>query len=690
MSAISLVLLLPICLIVGVMRWRRGGVPLPTTAPRAGLATRGVEALALAALGSIFLVLLAIGREMPSELDQVYPALAKAYLFAAGCAAAGALLAVVAALLWRTWAGGLIMVAVIVAYGYAGEHQLLWFAPPGAADVVNFYTIGENDEYTGVNLWVNGVYLGPTPVTMTINQFLAKVPYWPEAPNGFTEREFMGSKNRDLPKPWFRFALPRYLKQRNPQQWSDSDRYYYGQIELDGEWGIGDVGSSGGSTNGQVTRQASDVSMEFPKRDGRIKAHLEQARQTNYVVDDAWWQTMEAYSRSACRVRRKEMERDPELGRMMTAWASRRYDLGKVGDARSAADMLQRICAEADELGWYDTTSVAGAAVEWLVPYLDPEQLVEAAGGLLAQSYSGYRVRRSASSDKFYFSTRVRDGDRNENRWPPSAFTVAHAVWKMDQRLDAEDDTTANVIETRVLPELVYRYGSHQGKLNRPLEIATAMGWPGAYRFLVRHDWRREVHTWQDDSAKYVGQDTFVNVWLHLLLCLNTDDGRAFRLKYKHRLQDTATQIVRGANGDVNLKHLRFMFLDMELGDKSPAMLYWKQFVSLTRDKGFWGLKNRFDYLACMEPVPPAQMYVDAWAAATENPSVSPMYDLRLLPAEKHLAVLEAWISRIETIIADPTQASQPWMKPTTLNDEVLPQLKRQLQQVQRELANSN
>ena len=129
------------------------------------------------------------------------------------------------------------------------------------------------------------------------------------------------------------------------------------------------------------------------------------------------------------------------------------------------------------------------------------------------------------------------------------------------------------------------------------------------------------------------------------------------------------------------------MFLDLELGDQSPAMLYWDQFVRLTRDKGFWGLHSRFRYLACMEPLPSVQMYVDAWAAATHDPGTSAWNGLAESRTEKRLAVLEAWISRVETVVADPTQAKQPWMKQPTLKDELLPRLKRQAKWLRTELA---
>ena len=88
-----------------------------------------------------------------------------------------------------------------------------------------------------------------------------------------------------------------------------------------------------------------------------------------------------------------------------------------------------------------------------------------------------------------------------------------------------------------------------------------------------------------------------------------------------------------------------------------------------------------------LEPLPSAQMYVDAWAEATQDPGTNAVLSLRLLPTRKRLAVLEAWIGRAEAILADPVQASRPWMKPSTLNDELLPQLKRELEQLRSELA---
>ena len=486
-------------LVAAVLAWRhRLKAPtLALPARRPGAAVRLAEGLALAMVGTALLAMLLAGGPIPwSDLDLVkanLPELYGAWSIALALAAAGLALVLATAALWRTWAAALLMAGWLAGAMWflaGGTDGLAVFMKSPPDEFITFYTLAPRPDFPHVQLYVNGVHLGEAPVTMTMEEFLAKVPYWPEPPEGLTENQLLSWEEQKTARPWFYFTafIPKPDRQAGPEQ-----RRYYAQAELDGEWGHG-FGGGGGGGGGRIRHYDSDLSFRFPKFDARVRQHIEQAAQAGFRVDAAWVAEAETFGNRTWQLLRERIAKNPPYQQILDQWAALHYRLPEPMSADDAREALERIAAEAYRLGKYDTLSVAGAATDLVVPHLDVGWLVRAANDALRSNYGGYGYSSSGGGFSVHGS-----GQR-----PLRDYVVAHAVWRMDQRLDARDDSQPNRIETEVLPTLVYR-SRDASEHNLALDLAVRLGWPGAFDFIYRHNWSRQVSTWTDPDAVNVG-----------------------------------------------------------------------------------------------------------------------------------------------------------------------------------------
>ncbi|HUT28203.1 MAG TPA: hypothetical protein VMX13_00315 [Sedimentisphaerales bacterium] len=672
------VTLLVLLRLLGFSKSANGAKSLPKSAPAGNRVSRAAEAIIMLCAGVAILVFTATNPStngMLLRLDQLRPAFAATNVIVALCAGFGVLIAALICRLWRTSPAAILMTIVLCAYGW------LLNGPPGelierldpqgsTRPMVPFCLRLSRSSAVGAELWVNGVCLGKMPVQTTIEEFLEKVPYWPEPPEGYKDRTDevhkqhynpRGGRGYSIYQRWAQFELPELPRQyRIGPRPETEGRYYYARVKYDDEWGYFDGGGGGGGGGGRYTYRASRYfPAVFPKRQQRLEKMLDKARLSDYRVDADWFRTMETFGPDGPLAIRRAMDKEPDMINVLDDWATWKYGLDQVTDAESAWSVFQRICAEADLLQSYSTAGVAGRAVELLAPHLDAQRVVKRAVKLIHSTrIYGWSSWMLNGRLQFGFSYRPEGlatglgrtlagshGGRG-NRLPVSGYAVAHAVWMLDEFLDAQDDSTPNIVERKVVPALLCWHNDWTPSLR----IAACLGGPDIGRFLWRQNWRSAADQVPFKHRTHLaGED--VNGWLFLLANLRSPQGAKFRREHARTLMDMADRIHPESIEDYGLlgqNPFGFLFIDNNL-----ALKYWPRFRARTasRDKGYRALKQQFHYLVNMEPVSTVDMYVNAWRAYSHD------YDnfQEALSALKNLAESkkEKVISAIEQAIKE-------------------------------------
>ncbi|MEX1016067.1 MAG: hypothetical protein WDZ31_04910 [Phycisphaeraceae bacterium] len=694
-------------LVVGVMvavpaaalAWRRRRTLRPARSmPGPGWSTRLVETGTLGALGVAALLPLVWERTFIELPDLARPEVRQAYMIALALTGLGLLIAMLTAM-YSNWCGGLLLVVLVCFashWGFAG-HSPTWMqlVSEPQRKQAGWLVFGPKPGYRGVQLHVNGVHLGELPVTISMEAFEARVPYWHQPPEGLSERDLLFEDGQEhLDRPWGLLKLPvRDLRYTWPPSHGHDERHYYAQVELDGEWGTFYGGGGMGGSQSHIAYAQRGLRPRFPGYDERVREHLQAAQETNGQVDAAWFATMASFAPRGEAMLLSRAKEDPALQRVVDTWVNHRYALNEVRDADDAWRLLERIADEAEKRGAYDMASITGAAVERLVPYLDPERLTDTAVAAIRAGYGGYNSGRLDADRLVSLSTHTSVESRIMARRPQPIrhHVFAHAVWTMHEHLQAQGGSGPNVVQRRVLDALVYSY-PHNHRSNRALNRALAMGWPDGYRFMSRQPWHRSAYSPSDEFGMRVGNGGYVNVWLYRLLCLEMPDGQRFRTRYSQYLRQTADTIVEASSGYIDIDELKFLFLDPQLGNMSPGMTYWPRFKELTatpqNGSGYWGLLARVQYLIRLEPHATVPMYVEALRAS--EGSLGGDYaanHLEQLPPDKERAVLEAWVSELKQILENPPEPMEPWMQPERINEEHvgLHRLHRRLNKLERD-----
>lgn len=652
-----------ILVVIGYLIARRAGW-LPTAKTLAASATsasspsRIAEAIALLCAGVVIGVFTATNRStggLLTMLDQLRPEFAATNVAVAVCAAAGVLLASLVCLLWRTWAGVILITVVLGGYGLVlnGPEQIIeYLAPEGATRPMDSYIITlTGSSVVDADLWVNGVHLGKTPIKTTLDEFVSKVPCWPQPPEDFNDDEFIvphysthGPYHRaykrwmrleipDPPKTWRQKRRERKMERRilrnmdaderrAARKAEEQSRTYYAQVRLGNEWGYSSHGSGAGGGGGRYTRRLhSNFHVILPDRDNRLEMLLDKARLNDYLVDEDWFETMETYGCDGWLAVRQAMDEEPQMLHLLDAWATWHYNLDQVIDSKSAWEKLEQIGLEANRRQWYATSSVAGRAVELLVPKLDGKRLVDKAAKIVAStSLYGWHTWRMNDRPQFGISYRPEGlptgvtgaynayGGGWGQRLPVSAYVVAHAVWMLDYMLDLEDDSVTNIVE-KELGAAIVRWHYENVFL---LRIAARLGGPDVEHYLLRQNWRAKANglPWPQQMS-IRGKE--VNGWLYLLANLRSPAGQRFRRQHSQHIMQMADTVVQEVFHKLEDK-LNFLFLDLGLGEDCLAYKYWPRFRTLTDQKRPRdALRLQFEYLARMEPGIGVQMYVDSW-----------------------------------------------------------------------------
>ncbi|MHC4086128.1 MAG: HEAT repeat domain-containing protein [Planctomycetota bacterium] len=619
---------------------------LANSAPAGNRITRMSEATVLLCAATAIFVFIATNTSTGGRmliLDELHPVFASVNRTVAICAGVCLLLSVLVCLFRRTFVATILAAFVLIVYATllngpgellekmagkeATERQVTWTINIGGCDV------------KGAELWVNGNRLGTLPYTTTPEEFKSKVPYWAEAPAEMQNREDFwkvpeyspwSSRGYDFNgRRWATIVMPgenakRWGSHRHDTEGDKKARTYYAQVKFGNEWGYS-RGRSGGGGGGRYIYHANTTigRVRFPEREKRMETLLDKARLADYQPVDDWFDAIETFGEDAVIAIRQLIATEPQMDDVLIRWARRKYKLDQVNNEMSAWRAFKAICGEADSERAYSTTSIAGKAVELLVPMLDSEILANKAIKIVRSTNRyGWYHWQLAGQKHFGYAERpkgLRTGSRRtmgewrgggRNKLPIHAYAVAHAVWKMDEWLGKQDPLHENIIEQKVVPEYV---AQNYNDINR-LKLANHIGSKQLDRYLLRQDWRADAKSlpW-DQELRIMG--TQINGWLYLLSTIDSPAGRTFRRDQYHRVVELADSILKQSHETDWDTQLDFLFLELELGEKSLAWRYWPRYrrkvkgVFDPQDK----LQLQYEYLSRMEPYSTVQMYVECW-----------------------------------------------------------------------------
>ncbi|MEZ5942995.1 MAG: hypothetical protein R3C18_16500 [Planctomycetaceae bacterium] len=501
------------------------------------------------------------------------------------------------------------------------------------------------DNIEGADLWINGVHLGKTPYETTDIELFSKVKPWEHDER--REAEKMGGDERVV------YHTP---QGQMLTQWGwcplhlhgvqDSSNLYY-RVELNGVSGYSHVSSqeSVGPSNSPDWVRLMTLDTVFPAWETSIEELLDRARMNNYEVDAEWWDAFESYGSFASQRLNGALREEPQLKQLLMRRAERKVQLDSVIDAASAWRVLMEIEAQVSQAHEYHSESDMGLAVDFLVPFLDEEQLVNYALiamkrwpradlGSTMWTTTGFGTYGTAGTNHGTFGG---SGHGDEvGAWP-----IAHAVWRLDQRLDAAsrptlaqgdlngsletwiDPTTDNLVERRIVPELI--------KLSREnsnaVRYAGVLGGSAYERFVVRHNWREPATDPFNGNVRIGVSEVYMNGWFHKLVRLDSPLGTEFRRQQKDRLLDIArdafdeNSIMVGSIPD----GVEYLFLDSGNAGNRPslAMQFWPKFDGMmhavpehSRQEA---LRESWTYLARMWPESTEEMFAKSFADAAEN-----------------------------------------------------------------------
>lgn len=677
------------------------GGRLPGKAPRPGRWARYAEALALALVGGTILILCSGDHLL--HLDDLSPAGFRQYFTV--MAAVGLIIAGAVALAARTGRTGLaafILAAALAWYGtylntgdkfrWAKSRPGMNLKPmnlnemnrPTVDTVLEIHLMrviaGCDFEFTGADLWLNGVRLGKTPVKISISELQRHVPRWDAPPPTLKEQPFKSVEAT----PWtlhhencYRW-IPHYLRDRSIGESGGDSIKYYVQAKLDGEQGFAKFFAY--SVVGSEELLPVKVGVTFPQAEARLERLLAQARAKDYAVDDAWFKAMERYGDPVWEFLADLAQQEPGFAPILRQRTERLFGLDRLKTPEQNWTFLESTMKEADRVDAYDTDSTVGQAMALVAPHLDPDRLAALAEDLIPRykmvAYSGKRIRGRFEFGSPRFS---RQGSQqtvngrgtegwlrvlgwNESYPPPSAFVVAHAVWVAQQHLKAQAPNQPTPFETRVAMQLMRWYDVNQDYMR----LAIALGGPEVDRFLMRKYQQTAANPDPRNHAdqQMVGMGMQVNKWLYLAALRKDAYGRAFRAEpnVANSLMPIAGDVAKEGTSFFDDDLAGALFCDGALGTRSVGYQFWPRFRQFVRSRMWEELTMEMRYLVRLEPLATPQMYAEVWRDSrakdhdhpTEgNPGSVIISELRPLAPARQAAALRAIIPEVERELAE-------------------------------------
>ena len=505
---------------------------------------------------------------------------------------------------------------------------------------IDEYHFTVDDGMTGVDLWINDVYIGQTPVVIDVREFRDKVQPVSQPPQNATEGL---SENKVR---YMGFNLNKNDASLRRGGFVESQDYaYYARVSFNGFEGYGSIGqnSSSSSSNGQISIKSTgfDIQVDFPVLQKRAELLLDQARLNNYIVDEDWIEGLESLGDLAWKAlyytayrqwfldgtnlynkfsHIEPMVTEPGLITILDQWASLRFGLDQIDDPESAWQAFLRVKEEAT-LSGYTIADITGHALRMLIPRLDTTQFTRWACQQIQELDQG----SSAYQLLLGWKPALQGINLWQNRWRSSDAFVVDAIWFMDQYLDQQNDRVFNSIEEDVCEQILVQ---HFPTYPQALLFAARLGGEGVDRVFERA-WRRS----QKGDPRFIQTQSFwgtsiSEVWLFLLAHLDNEAGRMFRQSHADDMlslvQSMLTENPQNPQGNLFcMGELDFFTLDTDRGSDCVGARLWPRlnsiFKSLKDDYGNTLLQKQWKCLLLVEPSLPLETYVECWQENVED-----------------------------------------------------------------------
>jgi len=662
-------------------------VPKPSTPARIA------ETLILGAIGAIIFWIIATTEHtngLMLDLKNQSPEIVRASLICGGVALVGYLLSITLAAFGRSVKATILMTITLVGYGIAlngsGHFSAIRRAERETAkaefeavllDPQITLNIGPI-KLTGVDMWVNGVNLGKTPVVMPLSELLDKIPDWVEPPVDQVSdeaRAYAKANNHQgtgftFDKRWCPFSLPKShffqpqkLRPDLREKLQLRKRSCYARIVFDGHDGISSGGSRG---NGGGKEYDIMIRFQLPHYEAVIERLLDQARLADYDVTAPWFEAFEAFGLDGWNTFRKAIAEEPKMERVLSAWAKWKYGTRRLHSSREALPLLQLIAEQADEENNYDTSGLAGHAVTQLAPHINTKDLADWSLKLIRRtSHEGFRDWQNhlarntqtwivSRNNVPRWSTvsgvvRTDSNGRSEGRLSPSDLVFAHAMVVNLQHADPGSPHSIK-IRDQLAQCLLHRYT--ESSAATALQLAAKLGSPMMEKYILGKTARMQ---W-DDMGEYYRRRTpnlggvDVNFWWYLAAHLDSPEGKSFRHNHMEQIMEMADAIMQSYPDHYEVApRLGFMF--MKSGSKktppehqSLARQYWPRFLATFSVNHFHNATaTKAAYLVAAEPEFSASEYVDVFADAPDVHDATESFKvLDALPLTKRTEVLDA------------------------------------------------
>ena len=397
----------------------RGRKIRSVSAPRANKVTKMTESISLFSGGIVILIYLGCFKNgLLLSLDKLRPAFAATHIIVASVFLTFILLGVFISWIGRTsWA---VILVTIFLFCYSAimkqsafnkpSYFMTLIAPKYSWEPIVNYSFEVNNGLEGAEIWINGVFLGTSPLKMTGREFLEKVPLLTEPPEGFSD------ENKNRPKGnWFRFTM--WVPKRNEDYKSPSmdmfveTKNYYARIGYNGEWANSAVGGTGGGGGGfrydykvSFTGSIPGISKLYQIKKNRFNMAIQKARLLDYQVDKAWLETIDTYGEKGWRDILALAKNEKEFTGILDKWARWKYDIEDNMTQKQASKIIDKICSDADASRSYDSDDIQGMSLRLIYDKLNLNDLIKRYDKILNTRTEGFQPK---SKDVLYQASQL-------------------------------------------------------------------------------------------------------------------------------------------------------------------------------------------------------------------------------------------------------------------------------------------
>ncbi|MCX7423234.1 MAG: hypothetical protein NT013_27370 [Planctomycetia bacterium] len=546
------------------------------------------------------------------------------------------------ALIGVVWRMGLSIVAIGVllsAYFSLLDQGTISRRPANEADLAACpIEIRMEDGTVGADVWVNGVLLGQTPLTVTLADWM-KLPKWLDAPTtGPDGREVLTTRTSRGTR-WLTCVV------RPDRRWvsaSVPEGTYFLWAEIGGEPLVSAHASHANVSFDGVQWMASPILIQgqSPRWLTALDRLLDQARARDYRIEspDEWLAAMHSFGEGGWRQAMRAAESEPLLNDMLVELLQREIGVTAATTQDEAWAIFERLERQATEARDYQSESRIGRSLELLLPHLDPERLARYAAGIVdglrwvpsARSWGVLRrgehesVGRALLPVVSHEHESQTDGNarptfstgdltlshasvdvthfRRRDQLARLSF-LAHAVWRMDELLDRKetDEAGDNVIERLVVSALLRRGAEHADVRQLVMRLGGSLEDQHLQRWF--RDWRRRRpgHEFQ-----------FGSEFWRMTQGDQSEAARRWRRQHPDEVLSFAESIGFEENQD-----FYFGLSDADVSTESLAVRFWPKYREHTMSLQGWPpvrkLAAMWRYLFRMEPYSTPEMYVSAW-----------------------------------------------------------------------------